>query len=91
MPGCKCGDMGPNLGYKGKDNGWLIMYHVRIARDQMLQRFVCVDRDGSVEMKGNLRVLYSTMLGIRCSILFQTKFYLAQALTIAIRYSTVRR
>jgi hypothetical protein len=50
-----------------------------------------VERDGDVSMQGDIRVLYSTMLTTRTSIVFQTKFYMAAALTIALRYSTVRR
>ena len=69
MPGCKCGDMGPKLGYGSKDNGWLTMSHVRIPRDQMMQKFMVVERDGSVEMRSDLRIMYSTMLLIRCSLI----------------------
>ena len=36
MKGIQCGDMGPKLGYIGKDNGWLQMDKVRIPRDNML-------------------------------------------------------
>jgi acyl-CoA oxidase len=36
MPGVKTGDMGPKLGYHGKDNGWATFDQVRIPRDQML-------------------------------------------------------
>ena len=33
MPGVKCGDMGPKLGYNSKDNGWMTLNEVRIPRD----------------------------------------------------------
>ena len=33
MPGVKCGDMGPKLGFHNKDNGWLSFDQVRIPRD----------------------------------------------------------
>jgi acyl-CoA oxidase len=33
MPGVKSGDMGPKLGYHGKDNGWMTLNDVRIPRD----------------------------------------------------------
>ena len=36
-------------------------------------------------------MLYSTMMLIRVSILVQSKLYLSKALTIALRYSVVRR
>ena len=33
LPGVKTGDMGPKLGYRGKDNGWATFDQVRIPRD----------------------------------------------------------
>jgi len=47
MPGVQSGDLGPKLGYHEKDNGWMTLKNVRIPRNQMLQRFMKVDRDGS--------------------------------------------
>ena len=44
LPGVKTGDMGPKLGYYGKDNGWATFDQVRIPRDQLLQKFIQVDR-----------------------------------------------
>ena len=83
--------MGPKLGYHSKDNGWLIMKEVRIPRANMLQRFINVDREGSVSITGDLRILYSTMLYIRTSMLVGGYKYLACALVISLRYSAVRR
>jgi hypothetical protein len=57
----------------------------------MLQRFINVDRDGSVSIQGDLRVLYSTMLMIRVMLLAGSKLYMSAGLTIALRYSCVRR
>lgn len=91
MPGIECGDMGPKLGYVGKDNGWMTMKDVRIPRSNMLQRFINVDRDGSVSMQGDLRILYSTMLYIRVSIIANAFKYLGGTLLLGIRYSAVRR
>mmetsp|Transcript_28325 Transcript_28325/g.42886 ORF Transcript_28325/g.42886 Transcript_28325/m.42886 type:complete len:167 (-) Transcript_28325:1299-1799(-) len=47
MPGIKCGDLGPKLGFSSKDNGWMTMKDVRIPRDQMLMRFQHVDKEGN--------------------------------------------
>ena len=62
MPGIKTGDMGPKLGYNSKDNGWMTLDHVRVKRDQLLQRYMTVDRDGSVAMNGDPRILFATMM-----------------------------
>jgi len=91
MPGVKSGDMGPKFGYHGKDNGWLTFDHVRIPRNQMLQRFIRVDRSGEVSVQGDLRVLYSTMVMIRAMIISGSSKILSVALTIGLRYSAVRR
>jgi len=40
MKGIKTGDIGPKLGYHGKDNGWATFDQVRIPRENMLQKFV---------------------------------------------------
>jgi len=89
--GIKCGDIGPKFGYHGKDNGWLTFDHVRIPRDNMLQKFISVAKDGEVGIQGDVRVLYSTMIMIRTIIIANSKMTLAPALTIALRYSAVRR
>jgi acyl-CoA oxidase len=33
MKGIKCGDLGPKMGYHGKDNGWLTFDHVKVPRN----------------------------------------------------------
>lgn len=91
MKGVKTGDLGPKMGYHSKDNGWCTFDNVRIPRTQLLSKFIDVDRDGSFSIKGDTRELYSVMMLIRTFIMLSTKTFLARALTIAIRYSTVRR
>ena len=89
--GIKCGDLGPKLGYLGKDNGWLSFDHVRIPRDQMLQRYVSVDREGTFSIEGDLRVLYSVMMAVRKQIIEGAAYTLSRVALIALRYSCVRR
>ena len=57
----------------------------------MLQRFINVDRDGSVSIQGDLRVLYSTMIMIRVMIARTAAICLSSTLLIGLRYSAVRR
>lgn len=90
LQGIKSGDMGPKMGYHSKDNGWLTLHNVRIPRDQLLQRFISVDREGSFSIEGNLKILYSIMLKTRMSIICGSKFY-QLPIIIALRYSIVRR
>mmetsp|Transcript_3548 Transcript_3548/g.5347 ORF Transcript_3548/g.5347 Transcript_3548/m.5347 type:complete len:216 (-) Transcript_3548:1029-1676(-) len=91
MKGIECGNMGPKLGFNSKDNGWLIMNHVKVPREQMLQKFMKLDQDGSVSFDGDIRMLYSVMLRARNHIVATSKNSMAMGLTIGIRYSLVRR
>lgn len=50
-----------------------------------------VERDGSFKLKGDPRVLYSTMMLIRMTIITDVPNYLLSALQIALRYASVRR
>lgn len=68
VPGIECGDIGPKFGYGSKDNGFLIFKNVRIPREQLLRRYVDVDREGNFSIKGDLRALYSIMMFIRVGI-----------------------
>ena len=65
MPGIKCGDLGPKMGYNDKDNGWLTFDNVRVPGSQLLAKFVKVDREGNFKTQGDLRILYSIMLKTR--------------------------
>jgi acyl-CoA oxidase len=91
LPGVKTGDMGPKLGFLSKDNGWMTLDKVRIPRANMPSRFVKVDRDGSFSIEGDLRILFSTMLKTRFSIIALGNRALLGPITIACRYSVVRR
>lgn len=91
MPGIKTGEMGPKLGFLSKDNGWMTLDNVRIPRENMPCRFAKVDRDGSFSIEGDLRILFSTMLKTRFALISIGNKILIPVLTIACRYSAVRR
>jgi len=91
MPGIECGDIGPHYGYITKDNGYLKISNVRIPRKQMLSRVVGLDRDGSLDVKGNPKVVYATMMIVRRTICSVWPKMYPQAITIAARYSLFRK
>jgi acyl-CoA oxidase len=91
MPGVKSGEIGPKFGYQNKDNGWMTLDKVRVPRSMMLQRFVKIDRDGSVSLNDDPKIMYSVMMNTRVEIILGTKYQYAYLLTIAMRYSVVRR
>ena len=65
MPGIKCCDLGPKMGYNDKDNGCVTFDNVRVPRSHLLAKFVKVDREGNFKTQGDLRILYSIMLRTR--------------------------
>jgi acyl-CoA oxidase len=65
MPGIQVGDLGNKFGYQSKDNGWLIFNQVRVPRTNMLSRFMYIDNEGCLELRGNPKALYATMVNIR--------------------------
>ena len=69
MPGVKTGDIGPKLGWNHKQNGWATFDNVRIPRNQLLMKFVNVDREGTFSIQGDIRQMYSAMTDVRMLII----------------------
>lgn len=65
LPGMEIGDIGPKFGFETKDNGYIIFKNVRIPRTDLLSRYIEVEKNGSVNVKGNPLVLYSIMMFTR--------------------------
>lgn len=91
LEGVKAGDMGPKFGYNAKNNGWCSFSNVRIPREYMLMKFAKVDRNGKFSINGDPRMLYVAMSEVRAGLIQHAADYLARGLTVAIRYSVVRR
>lgn len=91
MPGVTSGEIGPKIGFSSKDNGWMTFNHVRIPRENMLNRFMTIDDDGCFSMQGDPRAMYLVMLRTRISVLILGLVYQLQANVIGTRYSVVRR
>ncbi|CAI5942459.1 unnamed protein product [Closterium sp. NIES-64] len=96
LPGVTVGDIGPkfgNMGYNTMDNGFLAFSHVRIPRTNMLMRYAGVDRSGEYH-RGSAaarQLAYGAMVFVRRSIVMESGIALGRAVTIAARYSCVRR
>lgn len=91
MDGVKAGDIGPKFGFNSKNNGWCTFDNVRIPRENMLMKYAKVERDGSFSINGDVRGLYSAMMMIRVQLANHSFEYLERGLTIALRYSVIRR
>ncbi|KAH8401927.1 hypothetical protein KR009_008720, partial [Drosophila setifemur] len=91
LPGVHIGDIGKKMGFIGVNNGFLGLKNVRIPRSQMLMRHAKVNADGSYVSSPTNVLTYFTMVRTRCVIARNNAFMLAEASTIATRYSSVRR
>ncbi|KAK2765524.1 hypothetical protein FQN54_008378 [Arachnomyces sp. PD_36] len=89
-PGLETGDLGQKMAYNGTCNGYATFKNVRIPRSHMLMGSSRVLRDGTYIKPPHDKLTYSTMLYVRTLIVGVSAFKLAQAATIATRYSIVR-
>ncbi|KAG0650118.1 Peroxisomal acyl-coenzyme A oxidase 1 [Hyphodiscus hymeniophilus] len=91
MKGIELGDIGMKMAYNGTDNGFAVFHKVRIPRTNMLSRYANLDQDGNyARVPLREKMLYGGMLNGRFIMIRHAAFQLAQALTIATRYSVVR-
>lgn len=92
LPGVRMGDLGVKIGDNVNDTGFLILKDIRIPRENMLCRFRSVSRNGEVQEVNDAdpKVHYTTMIQMRANLSNAMAVRLAQAATIAIRYSCIR-
>ncbi|CAH0724580.1 unnamed protein product, partial [Brenthis ino] len=92
LPGIKVGELGPRMGFNTADNGFLAFNQYRIPRNNMLMKNAQVKKDGTyVKTARHGKLTYGTMVLIRVNLVGEASFNLAKAVTIAVRYSAVRR
>ncbi|XP_073957081.1 acyl-coenzyme A oxidase 1-like [Choristoneura fumiferana] len=91
LPGIKVGDIGAKLGLNSVNNGFLGFDHLRIPREQMLMKHAQVLEDGTYVKSRNSKLNYGAMVFVRVVIVYDMVNYLSRAVTIATRYSAVRR
>lgn len=91
LPGIEVGDIGPKYGFMTKDNGYLLLKNVRIPRKNMLRRYASLTETGELEIKGNPKIAYATMMLMRKIIAGGFYKILGQAVTIAGKYSIIRK
>ncbi|XP_038648075.1 peroxisomal acyl-coenzyme A oxidase 3 isoform X2 [Scyliorhinus canicula] len=96
MPGLMLGDIGKKLGLNGIDNGFAVFHNVRIPRENLLNRTGDVMPEGTyvTSFKDPNRQFVASLGALsigRVTITGLAIVYLKLCLTIAIRYSAVRR
>eukprot|EP01102_Stenamoeba_stenopodia_P002903 TRINITY_DN1280_c0_g1_i1.p1 TRINITY_DN1280_c0_g1~~TRINITY_DN1280_c0_g1_i1.p1 ORF type:complete len:763 (+),score=193.25 TRINITY_DN1280_c0_g1_i1:148-2436(+) len=91
LPGIRVGDCGAKMGRNGLDNGWIQFHSVRIPREHMLMRWAQVSPEGVYSNPPKAQLSYGSLINGRVSIVAGSSEAAKKALTIAIRYSAVRR
>ncbi|KAG5668401.1 hypothetical protein PVAND_016341 [Polypedilum vanderplanki] len=91
LPGVHIGEIGTKFGYNTVNNGFLGLKNVRIPRKNMLMKNSEVTESGEFVIHKNPLLTYGTMTMIRVGIIQEVQVFLAKAVTIATRYSLVRR
>ncbi|KAF2740621.1 acyl-CoA oxidase [Polyplosphaeria fusca] len=86
------GDIGPKFGYNTMDNGFLLFNNVKVPYISMLARFSHVDPSSNQYVRrGSPSLVYGTLTWVRSTIVMQAGSVLARGVTIATRYSAIRR
>ncbi|XP_022136505.1 acyl-coenzyme A oxidase, peroxisomal [Momordica charantia] len=96
LPGIEIHDCGHKVGLNGVDNGALRFSSVRIPRDNLLDRFGEVSRDGKYKsslpsISRRFAATLGELVGGRVALAYSSVSVLKIASTIAIRYSLLRQ
>jgi len=92
LEGIAVGDIGPKYGYAPMDNGYMLFNHFRIPHSAMLSRYSRIDPNTCTYNKpANSAVIYGSLTAVRASIIMHARLIIARAVTIAVRYTCVRR
>ncbi|KAI6017882.1 acyl-CoA dehydrogenase/oxidase C-terminal [Pisolithus marmoratus] len=93
LPGISIGDIGPKAcgGLAAIDHGYARFHHVRVPRTNMFSKFAEVTEDGHYVQPRNPKHSFGGMMYIRASMVATAGWTIARAITIAVRYTTVRR
>lgn len=96
LPGVEIRDCGYKVGLNGVDNGALRFHNVRIPRDNLLNRFGDVSKDGMYSsplptINKRFSATLGELVGGRVGLASGSVGVLKAAVTIAIRYSLLRQ
>lgn len=96
LPGLTIGDCGLKIGLNGIDNGFIIFKNVRIPYDNLLDRFSSIDSKHEFQSAiKNADKRFGISLGSlsngRIALSGQANIVLRNALTIGVRYASVRK
>ncbi|GIZ39361.1 hypothetical protein CKM354_000274800 [Cercospora kikuchii] len=91
LDGIIVGDIGPKYGYAPMDNGYMLFNHFKVPHSAMLSNYSRVDPNTCTYSKpANPAVVYGSLTYVRAQIIMHARLIMARAVTIAVRYTTVR-
>jgi acyl-CoA oxidase len=91
LKGIIVGEIGSKLGFNSANNGFLGFDNYRIPLNQMLMKNSEITESGEYKKKQSSILAYGTMTRVRVGIVRDSAIFLSKAVTIATRYSMVRR
>ncbi|XP_069704867.1 uncharacterized protein [Periplaneta americana] len=96
FPGVLIGDLGEKVGVNGVDNGFIMFTHYRIPRENLLNKSGDVNTEGKYispikDPKKRMGAAFGALSNGRVSIMGICLAYLLKAVTIALRYSAIRK
>jgi acyl-CoA oxidase len=91
LPGIIVGEIGNKIGFNTVNNGYLGFENVRVPLKNMLMKNAKVLENGEFVRQKSSILAYGTMTSVRVRIVEDQAVYLSKAVTIAMRYATVRR
>ncbi|KJX95356.1 acyl-CoA oxidase like protein [Zymoseptoria brevis] len=92
LEGIVVGDIGVKYGYAPMDNGYMLFNNFRVPHSAMLSNYSSIDYNNCTYTKpANPAVVYGSLTYVRATIIMHARLIIARAVTIAVRYSTVRR
>jgi acyl-CoA oxidase len=91
LEGVVIGDIGPKYGYASMDNGYMLFSHFRVPRSALLAKYSDVDERGNYTKSQNPATIYGSMTYARAFLIGQARLVLARAVTVAVRYTLIRR
>ncbi|OCL13700.1 acyl-CoA oxidase [Glonium stellatum] len=92
LSGVIIGDIGPKYGYASMDNGYMLFDHFRVPHSAMLSRYVQLNAEtGALTKQGHPALVYGSLTYVRTNIIMHARLILARAVTVAVRYTAIRR
>ncbi|KAK5056228.1 hypothetical protein LTR84_012781 [Exophiala bonariae] len=91
LNGVAIGDIGPKYGYASMDNGYILFDHFRVPRTSLLAKYSKVDKNGKYTRSQSSATVYGSMTYARAYLIGQAALVLARAVTVAVRYTLIRR